>query len=378
MNYTIPQLAANTGLATNTLLEQWNVAAGGKSQQFSLAQLITFLSTNFTNLSISGSYVGQSALIGGNNIHLNSDGSASFGNGTASIDAAGNITANQFILGSGFGELAADGSATLANGNFVVMTTGQVILTGADSMGGPALQITDTVGGSNYIQMDSNFYSAYALLGVMDGDAFFQYGGNATGFRIEQGGGALGELDCANVNVNDGVSFLNNDGSVVFSSGDFTVDVDGNVACHQIQLFGSNFITSAGFASLGNGFFTVDVSGNIVGLTATIGPVTINNNGSVTGLVVTTSNTTATATFNTAGRSETIYDNSASTIASLAINLPATTVAGQILRYVTKGVATIVTVSGTVSIGAAVTTLAANASIAYQAVDTAGTFIRIQ
>lgn len=91
-----------------------------------------------------------------------------------------------------------------------------------------------------------------------------------------------------------------------------------------------------------------------------------------------TANTTATATFNTVGYSETIYDTSSSTIASLTITLPAITVAGEICRYVTAGVATIVTVSGTVSIGAAVTTLAANSSIAYQATDNAGTFIRIQ
>lgn len=91
-----------------------------------------------------------------------------------------------------------------------------------------------------------------------------------------------------------------------------------------------------------------------------------------------TANTTSTATFNTVGYSETIYDSSGSTITSLTITLPATTVAGEICRYVTAAVATTVTVNGTVAIGAAVTSLAANSSIAYQAADNAGTFIRIQ
>lgn len=98
----------------------------------------------------------------------------------------------------------------------------------------------------------------------------------------------------------------------------------------------------------------------------------------VSGGVVMTQNTTATATFNTDGYAETIYDDDATTIASLTINLPSTTSNGEILRYVTKAIITSVTVNGTVSIGASVTSLAANSSVAWQAINDSGTFIRIQ
>lgn len=94
-----------------------------------------------------------------------------------------------------------------------------------------------------------------------------------------------------------------------------------------------------------------------------------------------TSNTTNSAIFNLNGQSETIYNTSASTIASLTIQLPGgggSCVVGQICRYVTKGTATIVAINGTVSIGAAVTTLAANSSIAYQTTSTSGSWVRIQ
>ncbi len=110
------------------------------------------------------------------------------------------------------------------------------------------------------------------------------------------------------------------------------------------------------------------------------GNINLNQGGAsiITGLFLTTQDTTSPATFNTNAQNETIYDDSGSVLANLTINLPATTIAGQILRYVNKAGATLVTVNGTVSIGAAVTTLAANASVAWQAVDGAGTFIRIQ
>lgn len=93
--------------------------------------------------------------------------------------------------------------------------------------------------------------------------------------------------------------------------------------------------------------------------------------------LVMTPNTTATVTYNASGYNETVYDTSGSTITSLSITLPSVTIPGQILRYVTAGIATTVTVTGTVSIGSALTSLAANGSVAYQSINTTGTFIRL-
>lgn len=91
-----------------------------------------------------------------------------------------------------------------------------------------------------------------------------------------------------------------------------------------------------------------------------------------------TANTTGTAAFNNYGNSETIYNTSAATLGTLALSLPSVTAVGQICRYVSKGAVTTLTLTGTVVIGAALTSLAANGSVAYQAVDLVGTFIRLQ
>lgn len=100
--------------------------------------------------------------------------------------------------------------------------------------------------------------------------------------------------------------------------------------------------------------------------------------GAVTTNVVMTNNTTATATFNSGVSDETIYDDSVSLVSSLTINLPSVSRSGQLLRYLSKAGGTIVTVNGNVSVGAAITTLAANSSVAWQSTNTTGTFIRLQ
>ncbi len=96
------------------------------------------------------------------------------------------------------------------------------------------------------------------------------------------------------------------------------------------------------------------------------------------GPVTMTSNTTGTVTFNTADHNQTIYNTSGTTISSATITLPTASRAGQVLRYVTAGAITSVTISGTVDAGASLTTLAANSIVAWQAETTAGHWIRIE
>ena len=121
--------------------------------------------------------------------------------------------------------------------------------------------------------------------------------------------------------------------------------------------------------SVTSAMLKADASGNLVSAGENVdyaGPVTM------------TANTTGTITFNSNSHNETIYNTSGSTISSATITLPSTTAAGQVCRYVTGGAVTSVTVSGTVDIGAAVTTLAANSTVAWQADATSGHFVRIQ
>lgn len=92
---------------------------------------------------------------------------------------------------------------------------------------------------------------------------------------------------------------------------------------------------------------------------------------------VMTANTTSTITFNNSGNSETIYNTSGTTIISATITLSTTSTPGQIERYVSAGaVTTVTTAGGTLDAGAAVTTLAANGSLAWQC-DVNGHWIRL-
>lgn len=93
---------------------------------------------------------------------------------------------------------------------------------------------------------------------------------------------------------------------------------------------------------------------------------------------VMTANSTGTITFNSDSKPETIYNTSSSIIASAAITLPTSSAPGQICRYVTAGAVTTVTMAGgTVDAGAALTTLLANSSVAWQS-NASGHWIRIQ
>lgn len=155
----------------------------------------------------------------------------------------------------------------------------------------------------------------------------------------------------------------------------YLVDSSGNTQVNNLKVAGLN----------PNLVVVTDGSNNLVSSTTTdvelgyVSGVTSSVQTQLNHIFVTmTQNNTATATFNTTSNNETIYDTSSTLAASLTINLPGTSVAGQILRYVSNRVVTTVTVNGTVSVGAALTTLAANSSVAWQAIDASGTFIRIQ
>lgn len=148
--------------------------------------------------------------------------------------------------------------------------------------------------------------------------------------------------------------------------GDGTNIVNGSITV----TYSSSAVTPAGawqpnLATFGN----LNISTNYLHYSATAALFTLGT--------VMTANTTATVTFNTAGTSETVYNTSASTIGSLAITLSTSATPGMINRYATHGICSVVTVTGTVSIGAAVTAITADSSVAWQAL-TASTWARIQ
>jgi len=173
--------------------------------------------------------------------------------------------------------------------------------------------------------------------------------------------------------------------------------IDGN-NCYNVGNFGPNFASYFAVSPGGNIAFgvssglsdysppfqviepTAQFSGTVVATNgfAAAGGIFSGNGSGLTNLVLMTANSSATVTFNAAGNSETQFNVSLSTIASLTINLPTTSIPGEIVRYVSAAAATSVAVNGTVAIGAALTSLAANSSVAWQAVNASGSWVRIQ
>jgi hypothetical protein len=86
--------------------------------------------------------------------------------------------------------------------------------------------------------------------------------------------------------------------------------------------------------------------------------------------------TSGTYTASTVYEQETVYLSSASTITAITIALPTVTVPGQIFRIHSKSIVTTLTVTGGAFVDAAVVALTAGQTVAYQAVDAVGTYIR--
>ena len=120
---------------------------------------------------------------------------------------------------------------------------------------------------------------------------------------------------------------------------------------------------------------TVSASSTITWVTLTNPPTTLAGYGitNAAALPVMTLNTNATVTFNAASNSETIFNTNAATLTAATITLSTNSVVGQTEQYVTA----VTMAGGTIDVGATLTTLAANASVAWRC-DVAGHWIRIQ
>jgi hypothetical protein len=92
---------------------------------------------------------------------------------------------------------------------------------------------------------------------------------------------------------------------------------------------------------------------------------------------IVTANSSSVITFNSNSKTETIYNTSNSTISTATITLPTLSSIDQIARYLTAGTVNSVTMSGaSVVIGVNPSSIAANGSIAWQAV-TSNTWVRL-
>lgn len=101
--------------------------------------------------------------------------------------------------------------------------------------------------------------------------------------------------------------------------------------------------------------------------------------GSVANLNVGTVNTSGTVTFNVNGMTETQANTGVSVISALTITLPTISSIGQHLRYFSADVVTTITVTGGTTVyGTGLTTLPANGTACWEALDAGGTWMRIQ
>lgn len=253
------------------------------------------------------------------------------------VDLFNNVTQLSITKGAGItGGVSVTGGLSATTGNFAwPNNTSQTPLTVSSTWNSPATALISA--------LQPNVYATQNIIGLNfgrdtnannDAQLFFTYTGNG--------------------------STTNTAGLRVLGHTGLTIDAGDNVVV-------PGFITSSALTA--STLIGTDSGKKIVSKTAQIdfaGPVTM------------TSNATGTITFNNSSNNETIYDTSASTIASATITLPTTSTAGQIVRYVTAGIVTSVTMAGgTVDVGAAITTLAANSSVAWQC-DTNGHWLRIQ
>ena len=262
-------------------------------------------------------------------------------------------------------EPGARGFGTLVTNVTPAATTGPVIAADFSADGWPDILIPISTGGYNIYT--NNFGRNFSFLNTF-----------------------MNTLTSSTELIGDFNNDLRND-VVAFgtSGGNLPIAVSYNLVTMSGSFFGLGYLDIGGSTNL-NITITYNASAVTPGNAwtpgfSTAGSLIINTNylpystaaaKFINGTVM-TANTTATVAFNTAGNSEHVYNTSASTIASLAITLSTSAVAGQVNRYSTHGVCTSVAVTGTVSVGSAVTALTADQSVAWQAI-TSTTWVRIQ
>ena len=206
----ISDLALTAAVNTDDTFEKSKHNAA-PSERMTVAQLVTFLQTALASLQTSNG-----------KITLNVDGSASFANGLALVDLAGNI----LLGGGGQSQILANGSASFASGATVVDATGAIGV------------------GNNATTLAIDGSASFA-----NGKATFTFGGAMTLGAI----GADGIVTIQNAAL-DAVFVLNaalglfqggtlpsfslnaGDGSASFANGSTTIDAAGNLGIGGTQV----------------------------------------------------------------------------------------------------------------------------------------------
>ena len=300
---------------------------------------------------------------GGIQADITTDGSGNVGNVASITDQGSGLTitgSGITLAGGGFGsinlDVASDGSGNLTAANYVTSTglisctdggDGYIDLGGGGGNGGP----------SGHIILNS----ATGPAGSID---LTQYGGSINLVGSFAGAGGAGSIN-ASADQTTG----NNAGSISLNGG--PDGVGGSVDTHD----GGAGLTTSGYSPVDSTWIMAfdSVSGSMVP-TATAGlfalPSIVSPDWSVVG---------GKGYDNPTGNpDETLYLTSVTTITSQAVIRPTTTRKGQILRLVSKSAVTTLTISGGATVsGSNPTTLLAGGSIAWQAIDTTGDYIRL-
>lgn len=152
---------------------------------------------------------------------------------------------------------------------------------------------------------------------------------------------------------------------------------DGNISV----IYSSSIVTPANAWTPGSTTFgNLTINTNYPPLNAIQKDLTTANGNDLTNVwhVTTSASTSGTVTADNTHQVETTYLSSGSTIGSITIALPTTTIAGRAFYIHSKSAVTTLAVTGGSFIDAAVTAMSAGQTLGYQTTDTAGTYLRLQ
>jgi hypothetical protein len=187
--------------------------------------------------------------------------------------------------------------------------------------------------------------------------------GNGAGFSIATGNAANGKTA----------------GSFYFLPG--SVSGSGGIAGGYVLYLGQgSFSATPGSFSIIKSTSYTDTDFFVNDTSAIFGVPIVGNGISITNILhlTTSTATSGTVTAVTNYQSETIYLSNSSTISSITIALPTTTITGQTFRIHSKSAVTTLSITGTSFADSAVTSLTAGQTIGYQAQNASGAYIRIQ